>query len=136
MWDWVLLAATLALTPAVLRILFDPKAYVPRSTSGVFAVAIGAIALSLYHLDAPLGAIANAFGTLEWIAVFALRGSPAKPTVTASLESLSPTVPPWRRVWWDCPACMETASELWEDGVLTRPHHCWAAEKRGGTASG
>ncbi len=74
MWDWILLGATLALTPGALRTLFDRSAYIPRATSGLFTVAIAIIAVTLTQMDAPLGATANAIGSCTWAAIFVARG--------------------------------------------------------------
>ena len=75
-WDWILLASTISLTPAAMITLANRTAYVPRSTSGLFTVAIAIIAISLYMSELPLGAGANAVGSATWGAIFALRGKP------------------------------------------------------------
>ena len=75
-WDWILLASTISLTPAAMLTLADKAAYVPRRTSGLFTVAIAIIALSLYMSELPLGAFANAIGSVTWGVIFTLRGKP------------------------------------------------------------
>ncbi|KKK66953.1 hypothetical protein LCGC14_2958930 [marine sediment metagenome] len=74
MWDYLILVATLALTPGILPTLFNKEAYVPRVSSGVFTVAIAAIAIGLYGSGLPLGATANVLGSAVWGLVFVLRG--------------------------------------------------------------
>ena len=78
MWDYLILVATLSLTPGILPTLLDRKAYVPRTSSGVFTVAIAAIAIGLYGSGLPLGATANVIGSVVWGLVFILRGSREK----------------------------------------------------------
>ena len=73
-WDAALMAATMGLNIFVLPTLLNSRAYVPRVTSGPFAVAIAVIALALLQLGNPLGATANALGSLLWAVIFALRG--------------------------------------------------------------
>ena len=73
-WDLILMAATMALNVFILPTLLSARSYVPRTTSGPFAMAIAVIALALLQLGNPLGAAANAAGAVLWGVVFALRG--------------------------------------------------------------
>jgi hypothetical protein len=74
MWDWVLLAAVLTLTPATLLAVFNKAAYFPRITSGTTSVAVAVIAVSLFASGLPLRAAANVLGSLVWGAIFVMRG--------------------------------------------------------------
>jgi hypothetical protein len=75
MWDWVLLVSTLTLTPGILPVIFNRRAYLPRLSSGMFALGISGIAASLFAEGLYLGASANTLSVLGWMFVFIWRGS-------------------------------------------------------------
>ena len=73
-WDFVMAGAQAVLGAFILPTLWNNKAYVPRISSGVYAIGLGVIALTLFNLDAPMGgAIAGVSGVL-WAVVFLIRG--------------------------------------------------------------
>ena len=73
-WDGALMAATMGLNVFLLPTLLNPSARVPRMTSAPFSICIAVLALALFQLANPLGAAANAAGSVMWAFVFVKRG--------------------------------------------------------------
>ena len=74
-WDGLLALGELLTLAGPLIILGNRAAYVPRWSSGSLVVALGMVAVALFGLGAPIGAVVTAAVTGVWAAVFALRGA-------------------------------------------------------------
>lgn len=74
-WPDILIAvSTLALLVFLAPLITNRNSYVPRLTSGVFAVAVAGIALGLFSSGLLLGAAINAIDAVGWGLVFWMRG--------------------------------------------------------------
>jgi len=54
--------------------LLDPRAYIPRKTSGYIGTGLAIMTVALIGLGAPLGALATGLLVAAWSGVFILRG--------------------------------------------------------------
>ena len=73
-WDLVLAGAQVALDLCLLPTVFHKEAYVPRFTSGSTAFGLAVVALALFNIGAPLGALSAISGAALWAFVYASRG--------------------------------------------------------------
>lgn len=74
MWDCLAAAGTLILLPALVPLLLNSKAYVPRLASGLTALGIAMIAAALFGAGLTLTALVDVGSTVGWVGVFVLRG--------------------------------------------------------------
>ena len=73
-WDIVMAIAQVVLAAFILPILWNSNSYVPRLTSGIFSLGLGAVALSLLNLESPLGGAVAGVNMVLWAVVFIIRG--------------------------------------------------------------
>jgi len=74
MWDYLAAAGTLVLLPALIPTLLNPKAYVPRLTSGLTALGLAALTVALFGAGLTLMALVDVGSTACWLGIFVLRG--------------------------------------------------------------
>ena len=77
MWDILITLGNLVIIPALLNSVLDKRTYIPRLTSGVSLVGIGAIVVGLVGEGRVFSPIVLAIIGLIWLYIFLFRNTPA-----------------------------------------------------------
>ncbi|HEU4758591.1 MAG TPA: hypothetical protein VFT91_01285 [Dehalococcoidia bacterium] len=77
MWDVLVTLGNLAFIPALMPVILNKEAYVPRLTSGMSLLGVAVVIVGLTGAGLVLSPIVVAVIGMMWVLVFLFRGRPA-----------------------------------------------------------